>query len=108
MGAMAFGAPAVRLRSLRPAPPHSNMGSGMLGIALALFFGQRFVINLFWLIHQNASAPAGEGKGNAQQVLQTLSEFTPAFPRNKEEHETASTSAQQLAAKSAGAAPELV
>src|SRR5215472_1588457 len=105
---MALGVSAVTLRSRRPAPPHNTMASGMLGINFAPRLGKRFVINLLRFIHDYVAAPVGEGKGNAQQVLQASSQLAATFRRYEEEHEAASAGAQQLAAQSPGTAPRLV
>src|SRR5215472_7108088 len=105
---MALGASAVILRRRRPAPPHSTMESGMLGIDIASFLSQRLVIKLLWLIHEYVGAPVGESKGNAQQVLQLSPEVVFTVRRNKEQHKATAAGAQQLTAKSAGAAPGVV
>src|SRR5208283_430901 len=70
--AIPLGAFPRTLRNRRPAPPHSNTTSAVLGIDRVPLGDQRFVIHLVWLIDHDVTTFIREGKRNAQQLLQPL------------------------------------
>src|SRR5690348_14721495 len=106
--ARGLGVLPITLRSRSPAPPHNTMASGDSGIDVVPFGDQRLIVTFLGFVYRNVAAFVGKREGNAQQVLETLSQRAAAFGRYKEQHESAAARAQQLAAGSPGAAAGLV
>src|SRR5271166_2069992 len=106
--AITLGAFPVMVLNREPAPPHSTIASGVLGIYRLPFTSKRLVVHFFRLIDHDVTSLAREGERNAQQLFQPLPQGLPPLRRNEEQHKAATASAQKLASQSAGTEPGLV
>src|SRR5208282_6075511 len=98
----------VILLNRRPAPPHNNMASGMLGICPCPLRDERSVVHLLRLMQCSLTTFISEGERNAQQLFQSHPQGLPPLGRHVEKHKATAASAQELTSQSAGTEPGLV